>query len=99
MHVHVRHRLPRFGAVLQSDVERALRGERGAGWAGDREGRLGWGWRGGGRLEVVAGEHTLHALDSQEEVCYFVGRKVGQPAMGPEGADQDVAWEEGLEVN
>ena len=50
-------------------------------------------------MEVVAGEHTLHALDSQEEVCYFVVRKVGQPAMGPEGADQDVAWEEGLEVN
>lgn len=53
--------------------------------------------RGGGK--VVPCEHALDALHGREEVCEFRGGEVGEAFVGVVWADEDVAWEEGLEVD
>lgn len=44
-------------------------------------------------------EHALHALHRGEQVRQLGRREVRQPLVRPRGADKDVAWEEGLEVD
>lgn len=47
----------------------------------------------------MPGEHALHALDRGEQVRQLGGREVRQPLVRARGADEDVAGEEGLEVD
>ena len=47
----------------------------------------------------MAGKHALDALDGGEEVSDFGEGEVGQALVGAEWADEDVAREEGFEVD
>lgn len=49
--------------------------------------------------EVEPREELLGELDGGEEVGCFGGGEVQEAGVGLEGADEDVAWEEGLEVD
>jgi hypothetical protein len=44
-------------------------------------------------------EHALDALHRTPQVCELGGRKLGEPAVRTQWADQDVPWEEGFEVD
>jgi hypothetical protein len=50
-------------------------------------------------MEVMQSEHALHALDGGEEVCSCGRGEVGEAAVRAQRADEDVAGEEGLEVD
>lgn len=102
VHVHVGHRLPGLGAVLYRDVEGAVLGRGGDGVprAGDvvlggERGALGD--VGGG--EVVVSEEALHLLDGAHQVVHLGAGEVRHALVAGEGAHEDVAGEEGLEVD
>lgn len=49
--------------------------------------------------KVVPSQHLLHALHRGEQIRHFRGGQVGQALVGRQGADEDVAGQEGLEVD
>lgn len=49
--------------------------------------------------EVELREELLRELHRGEEICCLGGGEVQEAAVRLEGADEDVAWEEGLEVD
>lgn len=47
----------------------------------------------------MAGQHALDPLDGGEEVCHLGGGQVREAQVRPQGADEHVAWQQGLEVD
>lgn len=52
-----------------------------------------------GEAKIVPREHLLHALHRGEQVRDLRGRQVRQAGVRLGGAHEDVAWQEGLEVD
>lgn len=53
--------------------------------------------RGVGKVELR--EDLLNELHSCEKICCFGGREIQETAVRLQRADEDVAWEDGLEVD
>lgn len=89
MDMYMRHRLSRFLAILNCDVETAVLYS--AFIFVFRILRI-------GGDEVDFGEHLLHPLDDGKEVRYFGGCEFGEALHGAEGDYEDVPWQDGLYV-
>jgi len=53
----------------------------------------------GRALEQIPREHSLHSLHERKEVGHFIFGEVGHALHFPEGDHEDVAWEDGLDVD